>query len=100
MGGGAGLESNANDIDLQKTRVVAHVQLEQLSEALVFIENVVSKSGEEKHALRFERTYVLYRLGRAEEALAYLRSGDLSTNVSRACRHEKSCLQAHAIEKC
>ena len=73
---------------MQRARVTAHVRLNQISEALSFIEECNKSAGEEKHVLQYEHAYVLYRLGMVEDALGLIRNEDTSSNV-RSC---KKCL--------
>ena len=62
--------------------MAAHVRLEQISEALSFIEDVNKNAGEEKYALQYEHAYILYRLGMVEDALKHIRNEGASKNVS------------------
>ena len=63
--------------------MAAHVRLDQMDEALSFIEGVNNNNvDEEKHVLQYEHAYILYRLGMVEDALKRIRNEGASNNVS------------------
>ncbi|KAI0881182.1 uncharacterized protein GGS22DRAFT_173557 [Annulohypoxylon maeteangense] len=80
----AAIKSSKQDINAQRTRIVALLKLDRFDDAL----RAIAEGGDglEKEC-RFEKSYALYKLGQLEDAGKSLDIAPSSSKSSRASRH-------------